>query len=158
MAALRHEVDHLARLVASGLGSGYAPAAPGTAGSLVALILGAGLLRLSPALLAVAVLLATVGGWWSVRKLRLDDDPGWVVVDEFAGQWIAMLALPRPSFAGLAGAFVLFRLLDITKPGPVGWADRHHSATGVMADDIIAGAIAAGLLWTVRSFWPGVLA
>jgi phosphatidylglycerophosphatase A len=148
----------LARLVASGLGSGYAPVAPGTAGSLVALILGGGLLLLSPAFLAVAALLATVGGWWSVRTLRLDDDPGWVVVDEFAGQWIAMLALARPSPAGLAAAFVLFRLFDITKPGPVGWADRHHSAAGVMADDIIAGAIAAGLLWTVRFFWPGVLA
>lgn len=150
MAALR-----LARLVASGLGSGYAPVAPGTAGSLVALILGAGLLLLSPALLAVAAVLAAVAGWWSVRKLRLGDDPGWVVVDEFAGQWTAMLALARPSIAGLAGAFVLFRLLDITKPGPVGWADRQHSAIGVMADDILAGAIAAGLLWTVRQLWPG---
>jgi phosphatidylglycerophosphatase A len=59
MAALRHEIDHLARLVASGLGSGYAPVAPGTAGSLVALILGGGLLLLSPAFLAVAALLAT---------------------------------------------------------------------------------------------------
>jgi phosphatidylglycerophosphatase A len=152
MAALK-----LARLVASGLGSGYASVAPGTVGSFVALILGAGLLLLSPALLAVAALLATLAGWWSVRALRLDDDPGWVVVDEFAGQWTAMLGLARPSLAGLAAAFALFRLLDITKPGPIGWADRRHDATGVMADDILAGAIAAGLLWAVRWLWPDVL-
>jgi phosphatidylglycerophosphatase A len=147
----------LPRLIASGLFSGYAPVAPGTAGSLVALILGAGLLRASPALLGAAALLAAVAGWWAVRALRLGDDPGWVVVDEFAGQWTAMLTLARPSLAGLAAAFVLFRLLDITKPGPVGWADRRHDATGVMADDLIAGAIVAGLLWTVRTLWPGVL-
>ena len=143
-------------MVASGFGSGYAPVAPGTAGSLVALILGAGLLRLSPALLAVAAVLAALAGWWSVRTLGLADDPGWVVVDEFAGQWTAMLALARPSLAGLAAAFALFRLLDITKPGPVGWADRQHSAFGVLADDVLAGAVAAALLWTARHFWPGV--
>ena len=54
-------------------------------------------------------------------------------------------------------AFVLFRLFDIVKPGPVGWADRKGGAAGIMADDLIAGAIAAGILWAVRGRWPGAL-
>jgi phosphatidylglycerophosphatase A len=70
-----------------------------------------------------------------------------VVIDEFAGQWIALLPLSHPSPLGLLAAFVLFRLLDITKPGPIGWADRQHGPLGVMADDVIAGGIAAVVLW-----------
>jgi phosphatidylglycerophosphatase A len=137
----------LARLIASGFGSGYAPKAPGTAGSLVALALGWGLLHWSPWALLAAILLACAGGWWAVAVAGGQDDPGWVVIDEFAGQWIALLPLAQPSPSGLLAAFVLFRLLDITKPGPIGWADRQHGALGVMADDVIAGGIAAGVLW-----------
>jgi len=146
-----------ARLVASGFGSGFFPIAPGTAGSFVALLLGAGLLWLSPAALPVAVLAAAFGGLWAVSAADAGDDPGWVVIDEVAGQWIALLPLARPTLAGLAAAFVLFRLLDIVKPGPVGWADRQHGPAGVMADDMIAGAIAAGILWAAQTRWPGIV-
>jgi phosphatidylglycerophosphatase A len=73
-----------------------------------------------------------------------------VVVDEFAGQWITMIALLTPSPAGLIAAFVLFRFFDITKLGPVGWADRRHGAFGIMADDVIAGVIAGMLLLAAR--------
>jgi phosphatidylglycerophosphatase A len=45
-------------------------------------------------------------------------------------------------------------LLDITKPGPIGWADRQSGAAGIMADDVIAGAITAGILWALGSRWP----
>ncbi|WP_048863510.1 phosphatidylglycerophosphatase A, partial [Acidisphaera rubrifaciens] len=55
---------------------------------------------------------------------------------------------------GLAAAFVVFRLIDITKPGPVGWADRQHGPAGVMGDDLIAGALSAGVLWAARTRWP----
>jgi phosphatidylglycerophosphatase A len=79
------------------------------------------------------------------------------VIDEFAGQWIAMLPLATATPLGLLAAFALFRLLDITKPGPIGWADRQHGAAGVMADDLIAGAIAAGIIWALQSRFPGVL-
>jgi phosphatidylglycerophosphatase A len=146
-----------ARLVASGFGSGFFPVAPGTAGSLVALLVGAGLLWAAPAALPWAALAAAVGGFWAVAATRAGDDPGWVVIDEFAGQWIAMLPLARPTLAGLAAAFLLFRLLDIVKPGPIGWADRQHGAAAVMADDLVAGAIAAGIVWAAQSRWPGVL-
>jgi phosphatidylglycerophosphatase A len=147
----------LARLIASGFGSGLAPKSPGTAGSLAALLIGATLMWLSPAALPVAVLLASLGGLWAVSTARVDGDPGWVVIDEFAGMWITMMGLARPTAVGLIAAFLLFRLLDIAKPGPIGWADRQKGAAGIMADDIIAGAIAAGILWAVRSRFPGLL-
>ena len=73
-----------------------------------------------------------------------------MVIDEVAGQWIILLALPRPSLPWLAAGFVLFRLLDIAKPGPVGRADRRHGAVWVMADDVIAGLIGAAMLLGVR--------
>jgi phosphatidylglycerophosphatase A len=147
----------LASLVASGFGSGYSPVAPGTAGSAVAALLGAGFLFLSPWVLALAAVAATLGGIWAIWAARVEGDPGWVVIDEFAGQFLALLALPRPSLAGVLAAFALFRLLDVAKPGPIGWADRQGGAWGIMADDVIAGAIAGAILCAVRWGWPGVL-
>ncbi len=145
----------LARFIAAGFGTGYAPVAAGTVASAAATIAGAGLLQLSPWALALAALLAVFGGYAAIERAAIEGDPGWVVIDEFAGQWIALLALPRVTPAGLAAAFILFRLFDITKLGPVGWADRRHGAFGIMADDIIAGTIAAALLILVRLVRPG---
>ncbi len=125
--------------------------------SLAATLAAAGLLALSPWALAAAALLATLGGVWAIRAAGGADDPGWVVIDEIAGQWITLLALARPAPLGLLAGFALFRLLDIAKPGPVGWADRRRGAAAVMADDVIAGAIAAALLFAARSAWPKLL-
>ena len=147
----------LPRFIAAGFGTGYAPFAAGTIASLAAVISGAAFLLLSPFLLAAAALLATVGGYVAVQRAGIEGDPGWVVIDEFAGQWITLLALPRPSIPGLLAAFILFRLFDITKLGPVGWADRRHGAFGVMADDVIAGLIAAALLIAARLLRPAWL-
>jgi phosphatidylglycerophosphatase A len=144
----------VAHLIAAGFGTGYTPLAGGTVASAAALVTGAGLLLLSPLALALAALLATVGGYFAVKWAAIEGDPGWVVIDEFAGQWISLLALARPTTLSLAAAFVLFRLFDITKLGPVGWADRRHGAFGVMADDVIAGFIAAALLLLVRLYRP----
>jgi phosphatidylglycerophosphatase A len=143
-----------ARFVAAGFGTGYAPAAAGTVASFAAVLVGAALLAVSPALLAVAALLATFGGYLAVQRAGVKGDPGWVVIDEFAGQWIAMLALGTPALPGLVAAFVLFRLFDITKLGPVGWADRRHGAFGIMADDVIAGVIAAVVVLLLRLLRP----
>jgi phosphatidylglycerophosphatase A len=147
------------RLVASALGVGFSPVAPGTAGSLVAVALGAGLLQLSPWALGGAAALAALAGFVAIPRAVTERgaDPGWVVIDEVAGQWIALLGLGTVTLPGLVAAFALFRLLDITKPGPVGWADRQHGAFGIMVDDLLAGAIAAVLLWGLRWAWPGVL-
>jgi phosphatidylglycerophosphatase A len=57
----------------------------------------------------------------------------------------------------LLAAFIIFRLLDITKPEPIAWADRQGGAAGIMADDLLAGAITAGILWAIRSQWPDLL-
>jgi phosphatidylglycerophosphatase A len=148
-----------ARFIAAGFGTGYAPLAAGTVASAVAVVSGAGLLLLSPWVLALAALLATFGGYLAVKRAAIEGDPGWVVIDEFAGQWITLLALARPTMPGLTvyglvAAFILFRVFDITKLGPVGWADRRHGAFGIMADDVIAGFIAAALLILVRLSRP----
>jgi len=144
----------LARFVAAGFGTGYAPVAAGTVASLAAVLTGAGLLQLSPVALAAAALLATFGGTVAVMRAGVEGDPGWVVIDEFAGQWITLLALARPTVPSLIAAFLLFRLFDITKLGPVGWADRQHGAFGIMADDVIAGIIAAIVLILARLLCP----
>lgn len=146
----------LARLIASGGGCGFVPFAPGTAGAAVALLSGALLMQLPPYALPAAVLLATFGGLWAVRAANVEGDPGWVVIDEFAGQWLALFGLARASLTGLLAAFLIFRLLDIAKPGPIGWADRQGGAAGIMADDVIAGAITAAILWAISARWPAL--
>jgi phosphatidylglycerophosphatase A len=138
----------LVRLIASGCGTGYAPIAPGTVASMAAALLGWGLLGVSAWLLVLAALAATAAGFWALAREPVTDDPGWVVIDEFAGQWIALIPATDPVSA-LAG-FALFRLFDITKPGPVGWADRQHGSFGLMADDLIAGALAAAILFGIQ--------
>jgi len=156
----------LARLIASGFGAGFSPIAPGTAGSLLGLALGAILLTISPILLAAITLLIGFGGMPIISiavPIRMRPvgasqadhlDPGWVVIDEVAGQCLALLALPRPSWGGVALAFVLFRVFDITKLGPIGWADRQGGAWGIMADDLIAGFVACLLVWGAHVEWP----
>ena len=149
-----------ARLLASGFGCGFAAVAPGTVGSLAALALGCALLAWWPTGLPLAALLAVLGGLWAVGSCEAGDDPGWVVIDEVAGMWIALVPLAWSTWPGTAGgavaAFLLFRLLDIVKPGPVGWADRQSGPAAVMGDDVVAGTIAAAIVWAVGSRWPGV--
>jgi phosphatidylglycerophosphatase A len=144
----------LARFIAAGFGTGYAPVAAGTVASAAAALSGAAFLQVSPLLLALAALLAPAGGYVAIQRAGVEGDPGWVVIDEFAGQWITLLALARPSVPGLIAGFLLFRLFDITKLGPVGWADRKHGAFGIMADDVIAGIVAAVLLGAARLLRP----
>jgi phosphatidylglycerophosphatase A len=159
-----------ARLIASGFGTGFSPRAPGTAGSLLGLAIGAAVLSVSPILLAALTLITafaalpviTAATGIPVRPVPqtgdgAHDDPGWVVIDEIAGQCLALLALPRPSWAGLALAFVLFRALDICKPGPIGWADRQGGAWGIMADDLIAGFVACLIVGAAHVRFPGML-
>jgi len=138
------------RAIASLGGIGFLRPAPGTWGSLAVLPL-----ALLPAWVsALAALGFTALGYWALTRLpETNADPGWVVVDEAAGQSLALsmaLALGM-GWLGVALAFALFRIFDITKPGPVGWADRQKGAFGVMADDVIAGAM-AGLVLVLLAF------
>ena len=142
----------MSAVVASFFGVGCFPVAPGTAGSVAALLIGAGLMLGPPWLLPLAAALAAAGGYFAITHAVADPeaDPGWVVIDEVAGQWIAMLGLAGVSITGLGAAFIGFRVLDIWKPGPVGWADRQAGAFGIMADVILAGVVVALVLYAAR--------
>ena len=90
---------------------------------------------------------ATAAGLWAIPRAGGEADPGWVVIDEVAGMWVAMLPLSRPAPLPVLAAFGLFRLFDIAKPGMIGRVDRVPGRLGVMGDDLLAGAAAAGVLW-----------
>jgi phosphatidylglycerophosphatase A len=143
---------HPAGWIASGFGTGFSPVAPGTAGSLAALLPWLALRELPMTYYAAAVVLAfALGVWacgWVVRTQRIAD-PGYAVWDEFVGQWIALAPLlwHPAGWAGVVAGFVLFRIFDIGKPWPVSWADRSvEGGLGVMLDDVIAGFYAAFVL------------
>ncbi|MFQ3591629.1 MAG: phosphatidylglycerophosphatase A [Gemmataceae bacterium] len=148
----------MTRAIASLGGVGDLRPAPGTWGAAVALIPATLLLLLAgPIAVAAGALMLAGLGWWaaSVELATTDeDDPEWVVIDEAAGQWLALAGLPAFGWLGLALAFALFRLFDILKPGPVGWADRRPGATGVMLDDLVAGLLAALCLWGLSPLLP----
>ncbi|MEQ8227296.1 MAG: phosphatidylglycerophosphatase A [Rhodospirillales bacterium] len=144
---------HPASLVATVFGAGLSPVAPGTVGSLVALP-AAWLIHVTAGPLALLVATAAVFlvGWWAssvyVGKTGFED-PGAVVVDEVAGQWLVLAVAPLDIWY-FAAAFVLFRLFDIAKPWPVSWADgRIKGGFGVMFDDILAGLYGAAVLLVV---------
>jgi phosphatidylglycerophosphatase A len=133
-------------------GSGLFPVAPGTAGTVASLLLWAPMLWIGVpwwARLLAALGIFALGVWASERAANLlgKDDPKEVVIDEVAGQGVALI-LAGPSWISLALGFLLFRLFDIWKPWPVGWADKKlHGGWGIMTDDMIAGAYALALLW-----------
>jgi phosphatidylglycerophosphatase A len=145
-------LSHPAGWIALGFGSGLSPVAPGTAGSLAALVPWLIVRELNPMAYAVFLVAAfALGVWacdWAARKTKVGD-PSFVVWDEFVGQWIALLPLiilARSAWWIIAG-FILFRIFDIWKPWPVSLADRDiRGGLGVMVDDVIAGAYAAIVL------------
>jgi phosphatidylglycerophosphatase A len=153
-----------ARHTATTFGLGDLLPAPGTtAGSLPAALVWWGLTACLPSPAArltattVLVTMATVAGIWAAgveAERRGSADPGPVVIDEVAGQWLTyLLALPYLSLAGwqsLAGAvalgFFLFRLFDIAKPWPVNRLEHLPGGLGIMADDLAAGIYAGASL------------
>ena len=149
-------LEHPYAWIALGFGSGLSKKAPGTAGSLLALVLWWWLMAEQPVWLQMGVIavgfeLGVRAGNWMIAKTGVKD-PGYFVWDEFIGQWIALLLLPKTLMAYVL-AFVLFRLFDIVKRGPVGWADRRFSGGfGVMIDDVFAGLLALAAAQTVWRF------
>jgi phosphatidylglycerophosphatase A len=147
-----------AKLIATCFGLGYAPVAPGTAGSLGAL--------------GVAWLLAHYAGWrplWFVAlaavtvvpsvwaagvtaRERGEKDPSVVVIDEVLGQWIALAGARALNVRSWVGALVLFRLFDIWKPAPVDQLEALPGGTGIVADDLMAGLYAALVLLIAGCF------
>lgn len=131
--------------LAFGLGSGTAPRAPGTFGTLAALLLYLVLPAMSPFAYAVFLLLGFALGVWICGKTARDigvHDHGGIVWDEFIGFWLTMFLAP-PGLLWLLIGFVLFRFFDIVKPWPIRWFDRHvHGGFGIMIDDVLAGVMA----------------
>lgn len=135
--------------LASGGGVGLAPFAAGTFGTVVAVLPWLALRELPPsAYAAVVALVFGVGSWAAQRviaALRVED-PGFIVIDEFVGLWIALFLVP-PGWGWALLGFGLFRLFDIWKPWPVAWADRSvKGGFGTMLDDALAGLMALGVL------------
>ena len=143
-------LTHPAGWLASGLGIGLSPFAPGTFGSLAALLPWWFLLQHVSLAMQLGVIVASFAAGvfasnWVIEKTGVQD-PSVVVWDEFVGQWIALLLAPA-GLPWMAGGFALFRLFDIWKPWPVRWADRKlHGGFGVMFDDVLAGLYACASL------------
>jgi len=131
--------------LAFGLGSGAAPFAPGTFGTLAAIIPWFWLNTLSLPIYLLILVLATLIGIWLCGRTADDigvHDHGGIVWDEFVGFWITMIAAPA-GWIWLLTGFVLFRIFDILKPWPIRWADKKVSGGwGIMLDDILAGIYA----------------
>ena len=135
--------------LAFGLGSGLAPKAPGTFGTLAAVPLW-WLLAQAPLWgYLLATMLVAVAGIGICGRTARDlgvHDHGGIVWDEIAGYLVTMIAVPVSPWTAAAG-FVLFRVFDIAKPWPIGWLDaRVGGGTGIMADDLLAGIYAAVVL------------
>ena len=146
----------LAAIVATGLGAGYSPIAPGTAGSLVGLLL-FWPLRTLPAALQVAALvvvfLAGTAAATRVARASGIEDPGIVVVDEVVGMWTSLLFLPFTPVTAALG-FVLFRIFDVVKPYPARDLEALPGGWGIMSDDLMAGVYANLALRVVMLVWP----
>lgn len=144
--------DKLTHWVAFGFGSGFAPKAPGTVGTLAAVPFALLLAQLPLALHLVVLVLAAVGGIYCCGRTTHDlgvHDHGAIVWDEFVGYCIAVALVPK-DFFWLAFGFVIFRILDIWKPWPIRVADRSlEGGLGVMLDDVIAGLMAGAILLAV---------
>ena len=132
-------------LIAVGFGSGLAPKAPGTFGSLAAIPICMVLLYVNPVVAVLFILLSFVIGVKAcseAEKTMGIHDHGGIVADEFVGMFISVMCYPA-HFAYAFLAFLLFRFFDILKPFPVNWADNNiGGGMGIMVDDVLAGIYA----------------
>lgn len=138
--------------IAFGFGSGTSPKAPGTMGSLAALLTLPVFGVLSWPLQLAWVVVAFVVGIWlcgrTAEDLRVHDHPG-IVWDEFVGIWIVFIAVPL-TWPNIVLGFLLFRFFDVIKPWPIRWLDRKvKGGFGIMIDDVLAGIMA----WLLLQGW-----
>lgn len=161
----------MSRLLATFFGAGYVRPASGTWASAIAILLGLAIDRYLgfPALVAATVLITALGFWACARVVGPGEDPSEIVIDEVAGQWLALL-FPAAAFwhrgvedwallayPGWIAAFLFFRLFDIWKPWLAGRADRRGDAAGVMLDDLWAGLFAGLAVMAAAGLAHGVL-
>lgn len=150
--------SRLALLLATWGGVGWFPVAPGTAGAVAAAAIGWLLVRSAGmpvwAFLPLAIALFGPAVWAATETERSAKahDPGYVVVDEVVGQWIALSMVRAERWEEWIMAIVLFRLFDIAKPPPIGTLERLPAGWGVIADDAAAGLCAMMILGAYRWF------
>jgi phosphatidylglycerophosphatase A len=141
-------LSHPAHVLALGFGSGLAPVAPGTCGTVWAWIAFIALQHwLAPAQMGELIALSLPIGWWActvtARNLRVMD-PSAIVWDEIVCFWLVLWLVMPAGWSGQLAAFLLFRFFDAVKPGPVAWADRRfkgygwRGGFGILADDLLA--------------------
>lgn len=152
----------LAEWIATGVGAGYLPVAPGTWGSIEAVAAAWAAHRWFPArerllIAAAAALFSIMGVWAAGRTARdaKDPDPSKVVVDEIAGQLLTFLFVPLSASVLILG-FLFFRVFDIIKPFPARQSEDLPGGWGIMADDLIAGVF-AGVCLLLLHQWLGLI-
>ncbi len=148
----------IASPVATCLGLGFAPMAPGTAGSLGALALAVALWRYrgwSQADFALLAGVACLPGTWAAHVVAADrgeKDPSRIVVDEAIGQWATLAGATVYNWKSWLAAFLLFRVFDILKPPPIRQVEKLPGGLGIMADDLVAGLAGALVLFAAGCF------
>ena len=150
--------------LATFFGTGFMRPGPGTWGSAAALLIWLavahwahptrGHLAIGTAVATLLTVLAGIPASGIVAREAETEDPSFVVLDEVAGQWIALIGATTRSWEWLL-AFLLFRIFDILKPSPAREFDRMHSGFGIMMDDVAAGVYALAILWVARYFMMG---
>jgi phosphatidylglycerophosphatase A len=153
----------LASMIATGLGVGKLPLAPGTWASLFALPVGCAIAYGAgwPVLLLITIVLTALGVWAADTHAKRTGiiDPSECVIDEIAAQFMPLVVLGASgrllSVAALIASFVAFRFFDIAKPWPIAPLERLPGGWGVMADDVAAGLAAAGVV--AAMIWAGWL-
>ncbi|MCU1259987.1 MAG: phosphatidylglycerophosphatase [Bryobacterales bacterium] len=141
---------NLPKVLSTWFGCGLAPVAPGTAGSLAAVLLAIPFIHTSPLYLLLAAVLLTPIAIWAAdvtaRQLSRKD-PGLIVIDEVVGQWIALAGATHLNWRSLLLGFALFRLFDVWKPFPARRLEALPGGLGIVADDIMAGIYASLVLF-----------
>ncbi|GKT12072.1 MAG: phosphatidylglycerophosphatase A [Thiomicrorhabdus sp.] len=139
-----------------GFGSGLAKKGPGTAGTLLGLLLFIPIILWSESAAWAVLLVGTLVGSSICGKsseLLGVHDHGGIVWDEFVGIWLVLVLLPEQNLLFWALAFITFRLFDIWKPWPIKWVDQKvHGGFGIMLDDVLAAIYAIGVIWLYQSF------
>lgn len=148
-------MNRLIVAIATGMYSGLIPKAPGTWGSLFALLPWYFCRNLSLYHYLIVLISLFILGFFSAgsaEKILDQPDPGCIVIDEILGMFITLTLAPNHPAAWITG-FLLFRFFDIVKPFPVSWLDTHlHGGIGIMMDDVVAGLyalICLQVIWLV---------
>ena len=160
---VRFLLSHPAHAIALGFGSGLSPVAPGTAGTLCAWLAYLALQNwLGPAAIGLVIAASLAIGWWActvtAAHMRVLD-PGSIVWDEVIAFWIVLWLLMPAGFWAQFWAFVLFRVFDAAKPGPVAWADDlfhgfgWRGGFGIIFDDLVAAFCTLLVIAAFRRFW-----